>query len=57
MIRKEGGYWVLRSKRTPHRVLGRHGTRTEAEKQEKAILLSRLRREGRVPPRTKRSGR
>lgn len=51
MIRKEGRFWVLRSKRAPHRVLGRHSSRRSAQRQETAILLSRLRREGRIPRR------
>jgi hypothetical protein len=50
MIKKEHGYWVLRSKRS-HRVLGRHKTKRQAEKQETAIRLSKLRRQGRIPPR------
>ena len=50
MIRKEGGYYVLRSKRS-HRVLGRHKTKRGAERQELAIRLQKLRAEGRIPKR------
>lgn len=50
MIRKERGEWVLRSRKTG-RVLGRHKAREDAIKQEVAIKLSQLRRQGRIPPR------
>lgn len=50
MVKREGKFWVLRSRRGG-RVLGRHRSKRQAERQETAIRLSRLRREGRIPPR------
>ncbi len=38
MIRKEGDFWVLRSRETG-RVLGRHKTKKKAVRQEKAIRM------------------
>lgn len=53
LIRHEGRYWVLRSKRSG-RVLGKHPTKRKAEKQELAIRLSKLRAQGRIPKRKRR---
>jgi len=41
MIRKEGDKYVLRT-RDGKRVLGRHGTRKDAEAQERAIQARKL---------------
>lgn len=43
MIRKEGSKHVLRTKEGS-RVLGRHDTRKEAERQERAVQASKARR-------------
>lgn len=54
MIRKRGRYYVLYTRHRPHRALGRHRTRSSAVRQERAIVLSQLRRQGRIPPRRRR---
>ena len=43
MIKKEGKKYVLRSRKTG-KVLGRHDTRAEAERQERAVQASKHRR-------------
>jgi hypothetical protein len=43
VIEKHGGQYVLRSK-TTGKVLGKHRTRAEAEKQERAIQAAKHRR-------------
>lgn len=49
MIKKRGSKWVLISK-TTGKVLGTHGTKKEAEKQEAAINISKARAAGhRIP--------
>lgn len=50
MIRKEGRFYVLRSRSTG-RVLGRHSTKKKAMRQETAIRLSKLRAQKRIPRR------
>ena len=45
MIRKEHGMYVLRSRETG-RILGHHRTRGKAERQERAINLSKARAAG-----------
>lgn len=49
MITKEGGKYVLKSK-TTGRVLGRHSSRTGAERQEAAINISKARKKGHYIP-------
>jgi hypothetical protein len=47
----KGSCWVLRSKRTG-KILGHHKSRAAAERQERAINLSKARRAGhRIPKR------
>ena len=45
MIQKRGKYWVLISKSTG-RVLGKHSSRKDAERQEAAINISKARAAG-----------
>jgi hypothetical protein len=52
MIKHLGRKWALYTS-DGRRLLGLHATKAEAEKQERAIHLSKLRREGRIPPRVK----
>lgn len=54
VIRKKGRQYCLYSRRSG-RKLGCHPSRKKAEKQELAITLSRLRKEGRIPKRRKSS--
>ncbi len=43
IIEKQGGQYVLKSK-TTGRILGKHRTKAEAERQERAIQASKHRR-------------
>lgn len=52
MIKKRGSRWVLLSK-SSGRVLGTHGTKKDAEKQERAIQLSKARAAGHKIPKKK----
>lgn len=45
VIRKEGNKWVLRTK-DGSKVLGRHGTKAQAKRQERKIKMEEAKREG-----------
>lgn len=50
MIEKHGKQWVLWDAKGT-RILGIHETRQKAERQELAVRLSKLRKQGRIPAR------